>query len=119
MEDPAIVDLYWERSETAIEETRKKYGVYCYSIAYHILHCSLDAEECVSDTYLNVWNAIPPERPGKLQQYLGAVTRNLALNSYDYNNAQKRFCESTVVLDEYYECIAGETVSMEDELLLK
>ena len=90
MEEKEIIDLYWARSETAIRETDKKYGKFCHSIAYNILFDHADSEECVNDTYLHTWNAIPPRRPNKLSAFLGRITRNLALNRYDREKAQKR-----------------------------
>lgn len=69
MEDVRIIDLYWQRSETAIDETAKKYSRYCHSISFHILHCEEDAEECVNDTWLNAWNAMPPRRPSCLSTF--------------------------------------------------
>ena len=89
MDDQKIVDLYWERSESAIKETQKKYGRYCHSIAYAILHSNEDAEECVNDTYLRAWGAIPPAKPSRLATFLGKITRNLALDRYDCAHAQK------------------------------
>ena len=90
MEEKEIIDLYWARSETAIRETDKKYGKFCHSIAYNILCDHEDSEECVNDTYLQTWNAIPPRRPSKLSAFLGRITRNLALNRYERETAQKR-----------------------------
>ena len=63
MEDSAIIDLYWAREERALSETDTKYGGYCRSIAFNILHSHEDTEECVSDTWLHTWNAMPPQRP--------------------------------------------------------
>ena len=77
MEDEMIIDLYFAREERAISETGKKYGSYCRSIAFNILHSHEDTEECVSDTYLHTWNTIPPTRPGCLRAFLGRITRNL------------------------------------------
>ena len=70
MEDSSIVQLYWERSEAAIYETEKKYGRYCLSIADNILPRREDAQECVNDTYLAAWEAIPPHKPGVLSTFL-------------------------------------------------
>ena len=78
MEDEMIIDLYFAREERAISETGKKYGSYCRSIAFNILHSHEDTEECVSDTYLHTWNTIPPTRPGCLRAFLGRITRNLS-----------------------------------------
>ena len=108
MEDKQIVDLYFARNESAIRETEQKYGKYCYYIAYNILHDHADSEECVNDTYLNTWNAIPPSRPNKLSAFLARLTRNLALNRYERENAIKRGgCATVLALDELEECIAS------------
>ena len=77
MDDSQIVDLYFARSETAIQETDSKYGGYCYKIAYGILANREDSEESVSDTYLSAWNCIPPRRPARLSTFLGKLTRNI------------------------------------------
>jgi RNA polymerase sigma-70 factor (ECF subfamily) len=90
MEDKRIVELYWERSDTAIAETEKKYGRYCHYIAFNILNSSLDAEECVNDTYVKAWEAMPPHKPERLGGFLGKLTRNIALNRYAESRAQKR-----------------------------
>lgn len=90
MNDDRIVDLYWARSESAIGETAKAYGNYCFTIANNILQNSEDSEECVNDTYLNAWNAIPPQRPLILRAFLGKITRNLSINKYRERRALKR-----------------------------
>lgn len=90
MEDKKIVDLYWNRNEEAIAESQQKYGHYCYSIAYHILYNNEDSQECVNDTFLKAWEAMPPHRPTILSTFLGKITRRLALNYYRNQNAQKR-----------------------------
>ena len=106
MDDRQIVDLYWERSETAISETSKKYGKYCSYIAYNILHNREDCEECVNDTYMRAWNAMPPQRPDRLSVFLGKITRNLSLNRYAKYTARKRGAGQTeLALDELHECI--------------
>ena len=84
MDDQMIVELYWQRSSDAIAETAKKYGSYCHRIAYNILASTEDSEECVNDTYLKVWDSIPPNRPNRFAAYLGKITRHLALNRYAY-----------------------------------
>lgn len=76
MEDEEIVNLYWQRTEKAISETQKKYARYCGCIAFNILRNEEDAEECVNETYLRAWNAMPPNRPDSLQAFLGKITRN-------------------------------------------
>ncbi len=106
MDDRQIIELYNERSETAISETADKYGKYCYYIAYHILYNAQDSEECVNDTYLRAWAAIPPHYPNNLSAFLGKITRNLALNRYRYYMREKRRIEQTsLVLDELQECV--------------
>lgn len=107
MEDKQIVELYWERSETAIAETEKKYGRYCHYIAYQILYNDEDAEQIVNDTYLKIWNTIPPQRPDLLKSYAGMISRQLALNAYEMQHTQKRGGQVPLVLDELSECIPG------------
>ena len=110
MEDSKIIDLYWERSEDAIAESQHKYGPYCGKIALNILADLQDSEECVSDTFLKAWGAIPPNRPNCLRTFLGRITRNLALDRYDKNHADKRGGgELAICLDELSECIGTES----------
>ncbi len=113
MEDSQIIELYWKRSEEAISETTKKYGKLCRHIALNIVGNHSDAEECENDTYVAIWNAIPPNRPNSLSAFLSRIARNIALNRYDYNKAQKRNHEFDLVLSELEECIAGKS-SVED-----
>lgn len=108
MEDSQIVQLYWDRSASAIPATAKKYGSYCTAIARNILGSAEDAEECVNDTYLQAWNAMPPHRPLRLSAFLGRITRNLSFNRYKRLHAGKRGGgELAVVLDELAECVSG------------
>lgn len=110
MEDSKIVELYWQKNETAIKETSKKYGAYCFAIANNILHNEGDAEECVNDTWLKTWNAIPPQKPAKLQMFLAKITRNLSFNRFRFRSAEKRGGgEIVLVLDELAECLACES----------
>lgn len=90
MEDCAIIDLYWRRSEDAIRETAAKYGPYCRSIARGLLSSPQDQEECVSDTWMKAWNAMPDNRPSRLKLFLGKITRRLACDALRARNAQKR-----------------------------
>ena len=90
MEDQLIIELFWKRSESAISAVAEKYGSYCDSIAYSVLGDHEIAKECVNDTYLRVWNAIPPQRPESLAAFMGKTTRNLALNRYKHDHAEKR-----------------------------
>ena len=121
MEDNKIIELYWERSQTAITETQNKYGRYCHYIAYNILYSNEDSEECVNDTYLRAWDSMPPHRPERLSAFLGKITRNLALDRYDRSRAQKRSSNVEVALGELEECIpdARGELSAVDEIVLK
>ena len=108
MDDAKIVQMYFDRNEQAIPATEDKYGSYCTSIAKNILGNQEDAEECVNDTYLNTWNAIPPHRPKMLSSFLGKIVRNLAFNRYKHNTADKRGGgEITAVLDELSGSVSG------------
>ena len=105
MEDTAIIDLYWDRDERAIEETDRKYGNYCYTVADNVLNSREDSEECVSDTWLRAWNSMPPQRPGVLRAFLAKITRNLAFDRYRARSAAKRGGGTMeAVLDELAEC---------------
>ncbi len=124
MEDNKIVELYWLRSETAITETEKKYGRYCHYIAYQILYNDEDAKEIVNDTYLKAWNTMPPNRPNPLKPYIGTISRQLALNRYESQHAQKRRGTLPLALNELSECIPHpnsgadmeETIALSDAL---
>jgi len=106
LDDRKIIDLYWRRSETAIGETANKYARYCNSISFNILHDMEDAEECVNDTYLRAWNAMPPHRPNCLAVFLGKITRNLSLDKFRGYSAGKRgFAQTALALDELAECV--------------
>lgn len=106
MEDSRIVELYWERSETAIEETARRYGKYCYSIAFNILSSPQDAEESVNDTYIGAWNSIPPHRPAILSTFLGKLTRRISIKKWEERTAEKRGgSEMTLALEELSDCI--------------
>ena len=77
MQDREIVSLYWKRNQEAIIQSEKKYGSCCFAIAHNILGCIEDSQECVSDTWLHAWNAIPPKKPEKLGSFLSKITRDL------------------------------------------
>ena len=106
MEDRRIVDLYWQRDETAIAETENKYGRFCFSIANNILRNREDAKECVNDTWLGAWNAMPPHRPEILSTFLGKITRRLSLRKWRARTAEKRGGGSMELsIEELEECI--------------
>ena len=109
MEDKDIIALYWARSEEAIRRTAEKYGAYCKQIIRRVLGDGRDAEECLSDTWLGAWNAIPPQKPERLPPFLGKIARNTALDRYDYNAAQCRGGFETV-LEELADCVGGSPV---------
>lgn len=108
MEDHQIIELYWQKNTEAISETADKYGAYCFTIADNILHNTEDSEECVNDTWLHAWNAMPPQRPAVLRMFLAKITRNLAFDRFHAKNAEKRGGgETALILDELGECLGG------------
>lgn len=117
MEDSQIVELYWQRNRQAIAYSEEKYGAYCFAVARGILDSEEDAEECVNDTWLHAWNAMPPHRPKVLRMFLAKITRSAAFNLFRKNSAEKRGGGETVlVLEELAECIAG-CENVEDEVI--
>lgn len=104
MDDSQIIDLFFERSEKAIIELSSKYGKVFMKLSMNILNDVCDAEECVNDSYLGVWNAIPPDRPNPLLAYVCRIVRNTSINRCKYNNAEKRKTTYDICLDEldYY-----------------
>ena len=90
MDDNEIIELFWQRSEDALTECGQKYGGYCRTVARNITGNDGDADECVNDTWLRAWNAIPPVRPSKLKAFLAKITRNLALDRYEASHSEKR-----------------------------
>jgi len=109
MDDEKITELYWNRDEKAIEETDFKYKKYLFSIAYNIVHDRLDSEECLNDTYLGAWNAIPPTKPNVLKAFLTTITRRIAIKRYHSNLKQNVIpSEMTVSLSELEDFIAGD-----------
>lgn len=119
MDDKAIIDLYWTRSENAISETAAKYGGYCYTIAYNILSNREDSEESVNDTYLAAWNTMPPRHPSVLAAFLGKMTRYISLDHWKKRSRLKRGGgETELCLEELEGCISG-TESIENEMIRK
>lgn len=118
MEDSMIIEMYRNRNESAIEETNKKYGSYCFTIANNILCNKEDSDECVNDTWLRTWNTIPPSIPYKFRTFLGKITRNLSFDRYKMKNAAKRSGEMLYILDELSECISSGSTA-DDELDMK
>lgn len=120
MEDKEILELFRRRSEKAIASASDKYKSYCMKIAVNILGTRQDAEECVNDTYLRAWNAIPPERPAAFRNWLGRITRNLSLDRWKASQAAKRGGGMEVLLGELAECVPcseGPQKALEDQAL--
>lgn len=107
MEDQAIIALFEARSPEAIVQTKCKYSSLCRSIAGKLLPSEQDVEECVNDTYLALWNAIPPAKPAPLSAYIAKITRNLALKRLEQLSADKRSAESLLSFDELDACLAA------------
>jgi len=108
--DAEIVELYWNRDERAIEETDFKYRNLLYTIAYNILNDSLDCEECMNDTYLGVWNSIPPSKPNVFKAFIATIMRRSAITRY--RNKRKKGTvpsEMTVSLSEIEDFISDES----------
>ncbi|MBQ6016911.1 MAG: sigma-70 family RNA polymerase sigma factor [Clostridiales bacterium] len=117
MTDENIIRLYWERDEEAITATSRKYGNYCFSIANNILYNNEDSEECVNDTYERIWNTIPPQRPSVFSAFIGRIVRNIALDRYRKNVAEKRGGNQIpIILDELGE-IASDSPDPEEECI--
>ena len=108
MDDEAIVTLYFARDPSAIAYSQEQYGSLCFAAAKNILSSAEDAQECVNDTWLHAWNAIPPTRPKRLGMFLCRITRNLSLERWRFNHALKRGGGSgDMPIDELAECLPG------------
>lgn len=119
MEDAQIIALYWSRDGEAIRQTDEKYGAYCFTIAQRIVQSHEDSEECVNDTWLRAWNAMPPERPDYLKLFLAAITRNLSLDRLKERKTAKRVGgAAALALDELSECVSG-SPEVEDAVIAK
>ena len=109
IEDEKIIALYWDRDEKAIEETDFKYRKYLFSVAYNLLCDRLDCEECLNDTYLGAWNAMPPSRPDVLKSFLTTIARRTAIKRYHQNQKKSAVpSEMTVSLSELEAFVAGD-----------
>jgi len=118
MEDEKIIELFFRRSEQAIQELDKKYGRVCRKLSHNIVNNDQDAEECVNDAYLGAWNAIPPVIPNPLLSYIVKIVRNISLKFYWRKAAAKRSSIYTTALTEIEDCIA-DPKSVEDEIEVK
>ncbi len=109
LSDDRIIDLYWRRDQQAVSATDAKYGKYLLSIAYNIVHDSCDSEECLNDTYLSAWNAIPPAKPDSLQAFLATIMRRRAIDCYKARKRGKRVASQlTVSLSELEEILSAD-----------
>lgn len=115
MLDDEILNLYFSRSEDAITETETKYGKLCRKIIWGILADKRDSEECINDTWMALWNAIPPQKPNPFKAYVCRVAKNQALKKLEYNHAEKRHSEWEASLDELSECVNA-AVNVEKEV---
>lgn len=116
MDDKKIIELYFERDERAIEESRLKYGAYCGKVAINILSDLHETEECLDDTWLRSWNTIPPTVPNILRSFFARITRNLAIDRVRKRQAERRISgEYIYSLDELSECVSGEPTSLDVE----
>lgn len=108
MQDAVIVQLYWDRDESAISHTEQKYGAYLMKIANNILADREDSMESVNDTYLAAWNSMPPQKPSVLSTYLGKLTRRISIDLFRKKSSQKRGGgEYALSLEELGQCVSG------------
>jgi RNA polymerase sigma-70 factor (ECF subfamily) len=119
MNDEEILDLYWSREEDAIRQTQQRYGEKLFALALRIVDNREDAQECVNDTYLKAWNAIPPQRPTFFFAYLSKICRNQAFGKLDWKNAAKRKAEIVELTEQMQQCIPDTRaeISLEGETL--
>lgn len=115
IDDEKIIELFFQRDQQAIVELDRKYGKICHSFSYNILNSRQDAEECVNDAYLGVWNTIPPARPEPLLSYVVKIVRNLSIKSYWRKEAKKRGGQYTIALQEIEGCIS-DCKTLDDEI---
>lgn len=115
MEDAKIIALFWKRDEQAVKETDTAYGRKLYCLSNRILNNCEDAEESVSDTYMETWKSIPPKRPAYFYAFLAAICRNMSLNRLDWRLAAKRNAEVVSLTQEMESCIPDRLHSVETE----
>ncbi len=113
MDDLRIIELYFERDEEAIRETDLKYGRLCLSIAYNLLRSREDSEECVNDTYVGVWNAIPPTRPNNFMSFICKIARNLSLKRLEFKKREKRSADILISFEELADVLPDERFAPE------
>lgn len=108
MDDEALIGLFFARDERAISALDLQYGALCRTLSRRILKRKEDAEECVWDAYLGVWNAVPPARPNPLRAFVCRIVRNVSMHRYWYLEADKRSAGCTVPLEELSKSLSGE-----------
>jgi RNA polymerase sigma-70 factor (ECF subfamily) len=121
LNDSQIVALFFDRDQRAIQETDAKYGKLCYSVAYNILDNNEDSQECVNDTYVGVWNTIPPTKPDNFSAFICRITRNLSLKRLESISRHKRSYATLVSLDEISEILPDQGIAdgIDDEAIGK
>ena len=119
MNDKQIVDLLFSRSETALSTVQDKFGSYCHQIALNVLGNDADAQECVNDAYLRIWQTIPPKKPENLLAYIGRITRNISLDKLRKIKAQKRSNDATVILEEVSDIVSDGYRDFADDVFTK
>jgi RNA polymerase sigma-70 factor (ECF subfamily) len=116
VDDNKIIDLYFVRNENAIKQTKAKYGRLLFGVSYGILHSVPDAEECINDTYMKVWNSIPPQRPSYFSAFLTKIARNLSLNRYWQNKRRYGTVAAEAIFDEIAECIPAPASDVAEDI---
>ena len=116
MQDNEIVELFWQRSQSAILHCGAKYGKSLEHTSYSILKSEEDAKECVQDTYFTAWNSMPNDRPDYLGSYLMKIVRNISIDLYRRQRAQKRASGVTLIYEELSECIPDNSASVFDTM---
>lgn len=116
LSDETIIEMYWQREESAIKETDIKYGQFLFQIAYGILHDRLDCEECQNDTYLGIWKAVPPAKPKVFPAFITQIVRCIAINKYKEKTSKKRIPSELTSSIEDYECILASNDTVDGDL---
>ena len=119
MDDEKIIEMFFARNELALGETERKYGRYCYAVSYRILNSNEDSEECVNDTWLAAWNAIPPKKPDSLRGFLARICRNISLDRLDFLKADKRNQNVTEAFEELEAFLSEGEENIPEEMFMR
>ena len=119
MDDEKIIEMFFDRNELALNETEQKYGRYCFAVSYRILNSNEDSEECVNDTWLAAWNAIPPKKPESLRGFLARICRNISLDRLDFLKADKRNQNVTEAFEELEAFLSGGEENIPEEMFMR